>query len=47
MNKLIEEQNQNECDCCGWDDNGYQHEPQCSALKDQISHLENIKKGFV
>ncbi len=21
------------CDCCGWDDNGYQHEPQCSSLK--------------
>lgn len=20
------------CDCCGWDDHGYQHEPNCSSL---------------
>jgi hypothetical protein len=22
-----------ECDCCGWDDEGYQHEPQCAVLQ--------------
>lgn len=23
-----------ECDCCGWDDSGYQHEPYCSTNSD-------------
>ena len=24
---------ESECDCCGWDDDGYQCEPQCSSRK--------------
>lgn len=32
VGKLEEQEGEKECDCCGWDDAGYQHEPQC-ALK--------------
>lgn len=39
------------CDCCGWDDCGHQHEPNCSALKttqpkqtEECEH-KNIEQG--
>ena len=22
------------CDCCGWDDEGYQHEPSCNLFRE-------------
>lgn len=26
------------CDCCGWDDAGYQHEPYCSLASNECKH---------
>ncbi len=37
-----EEEKLKECDCCGWDDNGYQHEPFCSS-KNEPTFTEKIK----
>jgi hypothetical protein len=42
-----------ECDCCGWDDHGYQHEPNCSTklptllFKSKDITVEKwVNKGF-
>ncbi len=31
----------NKCDCCGWDNEGYQHEPFCSSLNNMPQTTDN------
>lgn len=33
MNTPKEPMEEKKCDCCGWDDYGYQHEPNCSLKR--------------
>lgn len=42
MNEPNPQSVKNECDCCGWDDCGHSHEPQCSALKPSPTVTEKV-----
>lgn len=46
INQLLEalSDNNDECNCCGWDDHGYTHEPGCN-LKKALSDKEEEKQS--
>lgn len=46
LQRLIEEvreiaEEMGECNCCKWDDNGFQHEPHCNSKK-PIAYFEAL-----
>lgn len=35
------------CDCCGWDDSGYSHEPQCSTRHTEQKCCEKCRSDII
>lgn len=43
--KVMMNQVPGKCDCCGWDDSGFKHEPGCSVFENQAA--EDVEKEAV